>query len=195
MAGCNWCGTIEVKLAENKPYCLDCACNCKREYTVCHKLYPNLKFYEKHNKRCNSCQSCNVVAKTKKASIENNHRKFGDTTAKQKHYVSEEESASSVEQKEEEDDKEDEDEYEVEDDDSNSADGGVTKEDRSNEATSITKNIQKASAPPPKRQFTVMETLQKHKMKQDKEAGDKIKENVAKTLLRLQQKSHNFCSM
>ena len=74
MAGCNWCGTTEVKLAENKPYCPDCASNCKRECTVCHKPYPNLKFYEKHSKRCNSCQSRYVVAKTKKASIENNHR-------------------------------------------------------------------------------------------------------------------------
>ena len=70
MAGCNWCGTTEVKLAENKPYCPDCASNCKRECTVCHKPYPNLKFYEKHSKRCNSCQSRYVVAKTKKASIE-----------------------------------------------------------------------------------------------------------------------------
>ena len=88
MAGCNWCGTTEVKLAENKPYCPDCASNCKRECTVCHKPYPNLKFYEKHSKRCNSCQSRYVVAKTKKASIENNHRKFGDTTGKRKQYDS-----------------------------------------------------------------------------------------------------------
>ena len=79
MAGCNWCGTTEVKLAENKPYCPDCASNCKRECIVCHKAYPNLKFYEKHSKRCNSCQSHYVVAKTKKASMENNHRKFVDT--------------------------------------------------------------------------------------------------------------------
>ena len=84
MAGCNWCGTTEVKVAENKPYCLDCACNGKRECAVCHKPYPNLKFYKKHNKRCNFCQSCYVAAETKKASTENNHRKFGDTTAKQK---------------------------------------------------------------------------------------------------------------
>ena len=69
MAGCNWCGTTEVKLAENKPYCPDCASNCKMECTVCHKPYPNSKFYEKHNKRCNSCQSHYVVAKTKKASM------------------------------------------------------------------------------------------------------------------------------
>ena len=66
MVGCNWCGTTEVKLAENKPYCPDCTSNCKRECTVCHKPYPNLKFYEKHSKRCNSCQSHYVVAKTKK---------------------------------------------------------------------------------------------------------------------------------
>ena len=44
MAGCNWCGTTEVKLAENKPYCPDCTFNCKRECAVCHKPYPNLKF-------------------------------------------------------------------------------------------------------------------------------------------------------
>ena len=44
MAGCNWCGTTDVKLAENKPYCLDCTSNSKRECTVCHKPYPNLKF-------------------------------------------------------------------------------------------------------------------------------------------------------
>ena len=83
MVGCNWCGTTEVKLAENKSYCPDCASNCKRECTVCHKPYPNLKFYEKHSKRCNSCQSCYVVAETKRASMENNCRKFGDTTGKQ----------------------------------------------------------------------------------------------------------------
>ena len=100
MVGCNWCGTTEVKLAENKPYCPDCASNCKRECTVCHKPYPNLKFYEKHSKRCNSCQSRYVVAKTKKASIENNRRKFGDTTGKRKQYDSDEESASSGEEKE-----------------------------------------------------------------------------------------------
>ena len=82
MAGCNWCGTTEVKLAENKPYCPDCASNCKGECTVCHKPHPNLKFSEKHSKRCNSCQSHYIVAKTKKASMENNHRKFGDTTGK-----------------------------------------------------------------------------------------------------------------
>ena len=106
MVGCNWCGTTEVKLAENKPYCPDCASNCKRECTVCHKPYPNLKFYEKHSKRCNSCQSRYVVAKTKKASIENNRRKFGDTTGKQKQYDSDEESASSGEEKEEEEEEE-----------------------------------------------------------------------------------------
>ena len=115
MAGCNWCGTTEVKLAENKPYCPDCASNCKRECTVCHKPYPNLKFYEKHSKRCNSCQSHYVVAKTKKASMENNRRKFGDTTGKQKQYDSDEESTYSGEEKEE----EEEEEYEVEDDSTN----------------------------------------------------------------------------
>ena len=190
MVGCNWCGTTEVKLAENKPYCPDCASNCKRECTVCHKPYPNLKFYEKHSKRCNSCQSHYVVAKTKKASMENNHRKSGDTSGKQKQYDSDEESTSSGEEKEEE---EEEEEYEVEDD---STDRGVIKkEDCLNEASSKTKNIQKSSTPPSKRQLTVMETLQINKMKQDKEAGDKKKKkNVAKTLLRLQQKSHIFCS-
>ena len=173
MAGCNWCGTTEVKLAENKPYCPDCASNCKRECTVCHKPYPNLKFYEKHSKRCNSCQSCYVVAKTKKASMENNRRKFGDTTGKRKQYDSDEESASSGEEKEEEEDEEEE-EYEVEDD---STDRGVIKkEDCSNEASSKTKNVQKASSTPPsERQLTVMETLQINKMKRDKEAGDKKK--------------------
>ena len=78
---------------------------------------------------CNSCQSCYVVAKTKKASMENNRRKFGDTTRKQKQYDSDEESASSGEEKEEE-----EEEYEVED---NSTDRGfIKKEDCSNEASS-----------------------------------------------------------
>ena len=174
MAGCNWCGTTEVKLAENKPYCPDCTSNCKRECTVCHKPYPNLKFYEKHSKRCNSCQSHYVVAKTKKASMENNHRKFGDTTSKQKQYDSDEESASSGEEKEHEEEKEDE--YKVEDDDNNSTDRGVIKkEDCSNEASSKTKNVKKASTPPSKRQLTVMETLQINKMKQDREAGDKKK--------------------
>ena len=160
MAGCNWCGTTEVKLAENKPYCPDCTSNCKRECTVCHKPYPNLKFYEKHSKRCNSCQSRYIVAKTKKASMENNHRKFGDTTRKQKQYDSDEESTSSGEEEEE----EEEEEYEVEDD---STDRGVIKkEDCSNEASSKTKNVQKASSTPPsKRQLTVMETLQINKMK------------------------------
>ena len=99
--------------------------------------------------------------------MENNRRKFGDTTGKQKQYDSDEESASSGEEKEEEE------EYEVEDD---STDRGVIKkEDCSNEASSKTKNVQKASTPPSKRQLTVMETLQINKMKRDKEAGDKKK--------------------
>ena len=171
MAGCSWCGTTEVKLADNKPYCPDCASNCKKECTVCHKPYPNLKFYEKHSKRCNSCQSHYVVTKTKKPSMENNRRKFGDTTGKRKQYDSDEKSTSSGEEKE---DGEEEEEYEVEDD---STDRGVIKkEDFSNEASSKTKNIQKASSTPPsKRQLTVMETLQINKMKWDKEAGDKKK--------------------
>ena len=156
MVSCHWSGTTEVKLAENKPYCPDCASNCKRECTVCHKPYPNLKFYENHSKRCNSCQSRYVVAKTKKASMENNRRKFGDITSKQKQYDSDEESTSSGEEKEEE-------EYEVEDNSTNR--GVIKKEDCSNEASSKTKNIQKASTPPSKRQLTVMETLQINKMK------------------------------
>ena len=95
--------------------------------------------------------------KTKKASMENNHRKFGDTTRKQKQYDSDEESTSSGEGKEEEE------EYEVED---NSIDREVIKkEDCSNEAFSKTKNIQKASTPPSKRQLTVMDTLQINKIK------------------------------
>ena len=186
MVGCNWCGTTEVKLAENKPYCPDCAFNCKRECTVCHKPYPNLKFYEKHSKRCNSCQSHYVVAKTKNAYMENNRRKFGDTTRKQEQYDSDEESASSGEEKEE----EEEEEYEVED---NSTDRGVIKkEDCSNEASSKTKNVQKASTPPSKRQLTVMETLQINKMKEDKEAGDKKKKRkcVKNTAEVTAEKSH-----
>ena len=96
--------------------------------------------------------------------MENNCRKFGDITGKQKQYDSNEESASSGEEKEEEE--EEEDEYKVEDNDNDSTDGGVIKkEDCSNEASSKTKNVQKASTPPSKRQLTVMETLQINKMK------------------------------
>ena len=91
--------------------------------------------------------------------MENNGRKFGDTIRKQKQYDSDEESTSSGEEKEE----EEEEEYEVEDD---STDRGVIrKEDYSNEASSKTKNVQKASTPPSKRQLTVMKTLQINKMK------------------------------
>ena len=71
--------------------------------------------------------------------MENDHKKFGDTTRKRKQYDSDEESASSGEEEEEE-------EYEVEDD---STDRGVIKKENcSNEASSKTKNIQKASTPP-----------------------------------------------
>ena len=84
--------------------------------------------------------------------MENNCRKFGDTTGKRKQYDSDEESASSGEEKEEE-------EYEVQDD-------SAKNEDCSNEVFSKTKNVQKASSTPPsKRQLTVMETLQINKMK------------------------------
>ena len=100
--------------------------------------------------------------------MENNRRKFGNTTGKQKQYDSDEESASSGEEKEEEEEEEEE-EYEVQDD-------SAKKEDCSNEVFSKTKNIQKASSTPPsKRQLTVMETLQINKMKRDKEVGDKKK--------------------
>ena len=104
--------------------------------------------------------------------MENNCRKFGDTTGKQKQHVRDEESAFSGEEKEEEDE---EDEYKVEDDDNDSTDGGVIKNDCSNEASSKPKNVQKSSTPPSKRQLTVMETLQINKMKQDKGAGDNKK--------------------
>ena len=88
--------------------------------------------------------------------MENNCRKFGDTTGKRKQYDCDEESASSGEEKEEEE------EYEVED---NSTDRGVIKkEDCSNKASSNIKNVQKAS-PPSKRQLTVIETLHINKMK------------------------------
>ena len=194
MAGCNWCGTTEVKLAENKPYCPDCTSNCKRECTVCHKPYPNLKFYKKHSKRCNSCQSRYVVAKTKKASIENNRRKFGDTTGKRKQYDSDEESTSSGEEKEEEEEEaeeEEEEEYEVKGE-------STKKEDCSkNEVFSkTTKNVQKASSTPPsKRQLTVMETLQINKMKRDKKAGDKKKKRKrGKNTAEVTAESRNFCS-
>ena len=103
--------------------------------------------------------------------MENNCRKFGDTTRKQKQYDSDEESASSGEEKEEEEEEEEEEEVE----DYSTARGVIKKEDCSNEASNKTKNIQKASTPPSKRQLTVMETLQINKMKQDKEAGDKKK--------------------
>ena len=94
--------------------------------------------------------------------MENNRRKFGDTTGKRKQYDSDEESASSGEEKEEKE--EGEEEYEVEDD--NTDRGVIKKEDCSNEASSKTKNVQKASSTlPSKRQLTVMETLQINKMK------------------------------
>ena len=97
---------------------------------------------------------------TLRSSMENNHRKFGDTTGKQKQYVSDEESTSSGEEKEEED------ESKVEDDDNNSTDEGVIKtQDCLNEASSKTKNVQKASTSPSKQQLTVMETLQINKIK------------------------------
>ena len=92
--------------------------------------------------------------------MENNHRKFGDTTGKQKQYVSDEKSTSSGKEK-----------------------GDQMRrrmniklkmmimialvEELSNEASSKTKNIQKSSTPPSKRQLTVMETLQKNKMKRE----------------------------
>ena len=83
--------------------------------------------------------------------MENNCKKFGDTTGKLKQYDSDEESASSGEEKEEEE------EYEVED---NSTDRGVIKnKDCSNEASSKTKNVQTASTPPLKRQLTVMDKM------------------------------------
>ena len=58
---------------------------------------------------------------------------------------------------------EEEEEYEVEDDSTDRR--VIKKEDCSNEASSKTKNIHKASTPPSKRQLTVMETLQINKMK------------------------------
>ena len=61
--------------------------------------------------------------------MENNRRKFGDTTGKQKQYDSYEESASSGEEKEEE-----EEEYEVEDDSTDRE--VIKKENCSNEASS-----------------------------------------------------------
>ena len=88
-----------------------------------------MKFYEKHSKRCNSCQSRYIVAKTKKASIENNRRKFGDTTGKRKQYGSDEESASSGEEKEEEEEEEEEEEAEEEEEEEYEVEGESTKKE------------------------------------------------------------------
>ena len=161
MAGCNWYGTTEVELAENKPYCPDCASNCKRECTVCHKPYSNLKFYKKHSKRCNSCQSHYIVAKTKKLPwkiIAGNlviqpGNKNNMTVMKNLPLLEKKKRRRRMNMKlktmimialiEE----------------------SLKEKICSNEASSKTKNVQKASTPTSKRQWTVMETLQINKMK------------------------------
>ena len=133
MAGCNWCGSCGIKLSENKPYCVECVCNCKRECAVCHKPYPHLKYFQKHHKRCNSCQSRYKIAKNEKGF----HRKFGDTISGQKHSygsTDEESAGSSGEEKDdEEDDNEGDEEYDVED---NNDEG-----DRKEEATTKSKAV------------------------------------------------------
>ena len=52
---CNWCNQ-NTKLAPNKPYCKACSIKIFRECKRCHKPYPEEKYFEKNENRCNSCQ-------------------------------------------------------------------------------------------------------------------------------------------
>ena len=72
---CNWCF---CNLEKNKKYyCTNCETYCKRECCACHKPYPNLRFFVKDEKRCNSCQTRYITQlnKRKQYSLENLARK------------------------------------------------------------------------------------------------------------------------
>ena len=107
------------------------------------------------------------------------HRKFGDTTSGQKRSygsTDKESAGSSGEEKDdEEDDNEGDEEYDVEDNDEG---------DRKEKATMKSKAVQKPSSTPPTRQMTVMEALEKDKIKIKRKRSA-----AAKPLLMLQQKS------
>ena len=54
---CIWCGEDWPKFYKHKPYCVQCASACKREYRTCHKPYPELRFFKNRSDRCNTCET------------------------------------------------------------------------------------------------------------------------------------------
>ena len=63
---CIWCRNKQPKFFKDKPYCIECAAECVRECSCCHKPYDDLVFFELHPDRCNSCQKKLEKAKMKK---------------------------------------------------------------------------------------------------------------------------------
>ena len=52
---CIWCGKKQPQFHKDKPYCMECATECVKECTSCHKPYDDLSFFELHLDCCNSC--------------------------------------------------------------------------------------------------------------------------------------------
>ena len=52
---CIWCRKKQPQFYKDKPYCMECATECVKECTSCHKPYDDLSFFELHPDHCNSC--------------------------------------------------------------------------------------------------------------------------------------------
>ena len=65
---CNWC-CKKVELIEKKTYCKKCEENCERECIRCHRPFDDLKYFNKNEKRCDSCQLKYEKEKEKRTKI------------------------------------------------------------------------------------------------------------------------------
>lgn len=62
---CSWCKAYRP-LAPNKTYCQSCSEKMFRECSRCHQPYPESKYFENGNRRCNSCQKKYLKEKEKR---------------------------------------------------------------------------------------------------------------------------------
>jgi len=69
---CIWC----FGECTNKYYCTDCATKCQKECCRCHKPYPDLKYFTKNDKRCDSCEGKNINEKMKRSESKNRNSKI-----------------------------------------------------------------------------------------------------------------------
>ena len=78
---CIWCKEHK-KLECGKKYCVDCARNKFKECMRCHMPYPNEKYFQKNQKRCNACQNKLTQERLKRENSRNSTKQNRKRSAK-----------------------------------------------------------------------------------------------------------------